>query len=315
MDVLTDEGPWSPPEGGTVVTIGAYDGVHLGHRRLIARVQERARQLGAASAVVTFDRHPATVVRPESAPLLLTDLEQRLELLAGTGVDCTLVVTFDRERSQESAEDFVTEVLVHRLKARCVVVGRDFHFGHGRRGNVALLESMGRALGFEVMGLDLVAEEGGTEPVSSTRIRQLLSGGHVEEAAALLGRPHEVRGRVERGDGRGGAVLGFPTANVGVPGEILVPGDGIYAGWHVRPDGTSHPAAISVGRRPTFYAAGARLLETYLLGFQGDLYGEEARVRFVARLRDEQRFSSVEELVAQMGRDVDAARAALADPA
>src|SRR5579875_3476132 len=152
-------------------------------------------------------------------------------------------------------------------------------------------------------------------PRRAARIRQLLSGGHVEEAAALLGRPHEVRGRVERGDGRGGAVLGFPTANVGVPGEILVPGDGIYAGWHVRPDGTSHPAAISVGRRPTFYAAGARLLETYLLGFQGDLYGEEARVRFVARLRDEQRFSSVEELVAQMGRDVDAARAALADPA
>jgi riboflavin kinase/FMN adenylyltransferase len=313
MEVVTDEAAWTPPDGGTVVTIGAYDGVHLGHRRLIARVQERARQLGAASTVVTFDRHPAMVVRPESAPPLLTDLEQRLELLASTGVDCTLIITFDRERSEESAEDFVTEVLVNRLRARCVVVGRDFHFGHGRRGNVGLLQSMGSSLGFEVTGLDLLAEEGGTEPVSSTRIRHLLSGGRVEEAARLLGRPHEVRGQVGRGDGRGGAVLGFPTANVGVPREILLPADGIYAGWHLRPDGAAHPAAISVGRRPTFYAAGSRLLETYLLGFVGDLYGEPARVRFVTRLRDEQRFSSVDELVAQMGKDVDAARAALAD--
>lgn len=315
MEVLHDvRGCPRPPEG-SVVTIGAFDGVHLGHRALIGEVRRRALGLGARTAVVTFDRHPATVVRPESAPRLLTDLDQKLELLASTGVDLTLVVHFDEARSKEPAEEFVTEVLVGCLAARLVVVGADFHFGHQRRGNVGLLREMGGALGFEVEGLELVTvASSGPEPVSSTAIRAALAAGDVERAAVMLGRPHEVRGVVERGDQRG-RQLGYPTANTVVPPEIQLPADGIYAGWYLRPDGSPHRAAISLGRRPTFYdGSNPSVLEAYLLDFDDDLYGEEARVRFVARLRGEERFESVEDLVAQMGRDVAATRARLGAP-
>ncbi|MDQ1437538.1 MAG: riboflavin kinase / adenylyltransferase [Acidimicrobiaceae bacterium] len=327
MQVISDPGAVDPgavdpgavdpsavaaPHQGTVVTIGAYDGVHLGHRALISRVRSMAATLGCASAVVTFDRHPATVVRPDSAPKLLTDLDQKLELLAQTGVDYALVVHFDQARSHESAEDFVHDVLVGRLAARAVVVGHDFHFGHGRRGNVPMLQAMGAELGFDVLGISLVADEAAAQPISSTRIRGLLTDGDVAGAAELLGRPHEVRGVVEHGDARG-RDLGFPTANVAVPGEILLPADGIYAGWYARPDGSRLPAAISLGRRPTFYADADRsLLEAHLLDFSGDLYGERARVQFSARLRGEIRFDRVEDLVAQMDKDVAATRAALA---
>ena len=311
MEVIRDGQPCPTPPGGCIVTIGAYDGVHLGHRALIEDVKRLAAERGSATAVVTFDRHPATVVRPESAPKLLTDLDQKLELLAGTGLDYAVVIHFDEERSRESAEDFVDEVLVACLHARGVVVGSDFHFGHGRRGNVALLAEMGGPLGFDVFGIALVADEGGDLPVSSTRIRGLLLDGDVAGAAQLLGRPHEVRGVVARGDARG-RELGFPTANVAVPADVLLPADGIYAGWYQRPDGTVHPAAISLGRRPTFYEhADSSLLEAYLLDFDGDLYGEEARVRFVRRLRGEVKFDSVDALVEQMGRDVDQARTIL----
>jgi riboflavin kinase/FMN adenylyltransferase len=259
---------------------------------------------------VTFDRHPAEVVRPESAPRLLTDLAQKLELLADTGLDTTVVVHFDEERAHESPEDFVGEVLVGLLGARAVVVGEDFHFGRNRRGNVALLGELGRQLGFEVHAIGLIAVPGIEEPVSSTAIRRALAGGDVERATTLLGRPHELRGTVTAGDRRG-RELGFPTANVAAPPEILVPADGIYAGWYVRDGGPAFPAAISVGRRPTFHADGPSLVEAHVLDFDGDLYGEAARVRFVARLRDELRFDSVDALVAQMARDVEATRVRL----
>jgi riboflavin kinase/FMN adenylyltransferase len=311
MEIITDQAECPPLTSGSVVTIGAYDGVHLGHRALIAEVKERAAQLGCASVVATFDKHPAMVVRPDSAPKLLTDLGQRLELLATAGVDYTLVVHFDEERANESADDFVREVLVGCLHAQAVVVGHDFHFGHGRKGNVALLQELGGELGFDVLGLRLI-EDDGHAPYSSTRIRQLLAGGDVEEASVMLGRNHEVRGLVNRGDGRGGPELGYPTANVAVPPEILLPADGIYAGWYERASGEVHPAAISLGRRPTFYDdAESSLLEAYLLDFDGDLYGEQAKVRFVTRLRDELKFDSVDALIAQMGKDVEAARRSL----
>ncbi|HET7489019.1 MAG TPA: bifunctional riboflavin kinase/FAD synthetase [Acidimicrobiales bacterium] len=309
MEVITEPAACPRPAQGTVVTIGAYDGVHLGHRALLGRVRAMADSLGAAAAVVTFDRHPATVVRPESAPRLLTDLDQKLELLAGTGLDYAYVVRFDEARSSESAEDFVTEVLVGCLAARAVVVGHDFHFGHGRRGDVPLLQRMGAGLGFDVLGIALAGEGG--DAVSSTRVRGLLAAGDAAGAAALLGRPHEVRGAVVEGDRRG-RELGYPTANVAVPADILLPADGIYAGWYRRPDGSTHPAAISLGRRPTFHPdAAASVLEAYVLDFAGDLYGEEAGVRFVARLRGEERFDSVDALIAQMDADVGAARQAL----
>jgi riboflavin kinase/FMN adenylyltransferase len=262
--------------------------------------------------VVTFDRHPAYVVRPESAPKQLTSLEQKLELLADAGIERVEVIRFDEARADESAEDFVQEVLVDQLRARLVVVGEDFHFGHGRKGNVELLRRLGAEHGFEVVGVGLTGD--GAEPVSSTRIRALLAAGEVEEAARLLGRHHEVRGPVVRGDGRGGPQLGFPTANLAVPDDIALPADGVYAGHYRRPDGGVHRAAINVGRRPTFYEPGTApvLVEAYLLGFDGELYGEPARVSFAHRLRDEQRFDSVEELVAQMRADVAATERVLA---
>lgn len=308
MEVITDPAAFPRPPSGTAVTIGAYDGVHLGHRALIAQVCRLAAEHELASVVVTFDRHPATVVRPASAPKLLCDLDQKLELLATTGVDYTVVVRFDEERAHEPAEEFVTEVLVGALGARIVSVGRDFHFGYRRGGNVALLQEMGARLGFEVVPIDLVAVPGLDPPVSSTAIRAALAAGDVALANRLLGRPHEVRGVVVKGDRRG-RDLGYPTANVAVPAEIQLPADGIYAGWYTRPDGARHAAAISLGRRPTFHPeATASLLEAHLLDFDDDLYGERARVSFVARLRGEERFASADELVAQIGRDVAATR-------
>ena len=315
MEVLHDVGTCPRPDGGTVVTIGAYDGVHLGHQAVIAAVRARAASGGMESAVVTFDRHPASVVRPESAPRLLTDLDQKLELLAATGVERCLVISFDEARSKEPAEEFVREVLVDCLGAKVVIVGEDFHFGHQRRGNVDLLEQMGADLGFEVSGLALVdadGQAGGDQPkASSTAIRHALVEGDLATANALLGRPHEVRGRVSHGDHRG-RELGFPTANVSVPGDILLPADGIYAGWYERPDGAVRPSAISLGRRPTFNEeAHASLLEAHLLDFEGDLYDEAAKVRFVQRLRGELKFDDGDALVEQSRRDCDDARAIL----
>jgi riboflavin kinase/FMN adenylyltransferase len=315
MEVVVGPAHCQPPASGSAVTIGAYDGVHRGHRFVVDELRRRAVAAGLTTVVVTFDRHPATVVRPESAPPVLTSLEQKLELLASTGVDRTVVVPFDEARANETAEDFVREVLVDALGARLVVVGEDFHFGHGRKGDVTLLRDMGRQHGFEVVGLGLEgADDGGA--VSSTRIRALLADGDVAGAAVLLGRPHEVWGRVRHGDGRGGSQLGFPTANVAVPAGTALPADGIYACWYRGPDGVRRPAAVSLGRRPTFYdddgtELAPRVLEAYLLDFDGDLYGQEARVAFVARLRDEERFNSTGALVEQMRRDVAATRTVL----
>jgi riboflavin kinase/FMN adenylyltransferase len=300
---------------GSVVTIGAYDGVHLGHQAVIAEVRRRAAEANLAAAVVTFDRHPAAVVRPESAPRLLTDLDQKLELLAATGVDRCLVVAFDEARSKEPAEEFVREVLVGALGAKVVIVGEDFHFGHQRKGNVGLLTEMGEELGFEVVGLALVGPGGApadlSERASSTAIRHALVEGDLARAETMLGRQYEVRGIVAHGDKRG-RDLGFPTANVSVPGDILLPADGIYAGWFQRADGTVLPAALSLGRRPTFYVeAHASLLEAHVLDFDDDLYDEHVRVRFVQRLRGEERFERIDDLVAQIARDCDQARAIL----
>lgn len=317
MEIITDPAACAPPRSGSAVTIGAYDGVHLGHQALLGQLRDRAENDGLTTVVVTFDRHPASVVRPQSAPKLLCDLDQKLELLAATGVDRTVVIPFDRQRANETAEEFVREILERGLNSRLIVVGEDFHFGHGRKGNVALLREMGEVAGFTVEGLSLAGTEeepfGPIEPISSTRIRGLLAEGQVGEAAALLGRPHQLRGPVVHGDNRGGAELGFPTANVEIPPAIAIPATGIYAGWYRRPDGTRWPAAVSVGRRPVFYGTeGELLVEAFLLDFSGDLYGEEARVSFVSRLRDELSFDSVDELVAQMGRDVGAVRTLLA---
>lgn len=305
-----DPEAFAVPESGTVVTIGVFDGVHVGHRAVIAHVRDLAAGRRAESVVVTFDRHPASIVKPGRAPLVLTDLAQKLDLLASTGVDHVVVVRFDEARSLEPAEDFVARTLVGQLGARTVVVGEDFRFGHRRAGDVALLAEVGAPLGMTVSGLALVSNDSGLT-LSSTRIRHSLGAGDLATANRLLGRPHEVRGVVQAGDRRG-RELGFPTANVAVAGDVCLPADGIYAGWYVRPDGSRHMAAVSLGRRPTFYEdQAAPLLEPHLLDFSGDLYHETARVQFVKRLRGEQRFSSVDALIEQIHIDCAHTREAL----
>ena len=306
MDVVTDPASCPSPSNGTVVTIGVYDGVHGGHRSVLAEVRDLADKRDCDTAVVTFEPHPALVVRPESAPLLLTDLDQKLELLEACRVDHVVVIAFDEARSRQSAADFVAETLVGCLHTRAVVVGHDFHFGHRREGTVPFLVEQGGRHGFDVLGLSLQAEAGA--PVSSTRIRHLLTAGDVEGAAVLLGRPHEVRGVVAHGDGRG-REWGFPTANVTVPSGLCLPADGVYAGYYVHPDGTQTAAAISLGRRPQVYEdKGERLLEPHLLDWDGDLYDQKAKVRFTHRLRPQERFDEIDDLLAQIARDVDAAR-------
>jgi riboflavin kinase/FMN adenylyltransferase len=312
--VVTDLSAPVWPGQRAVLTIGVYDGVHLGHQAVIRQVRRLASEAGAKSAVVTFDRHPATVVRPESAPKLLTDHEQRMELLTETGLDATVVVTFDERQAAEAPDSFVERVLVGALGVRTIVVGEDFHFGHHRQGNVALLRELGTRLDFDVVPLDLVQREDGVdEPVSSTAIRRALAGGNVALAASMLGRPFEARGPVVTGDRRG-RLLGFPTANVEVPNRVCLPADGVYAGRYVRPDGSVHPCAINLGRRPTFYEhADHSLLEAHLIDFDGDLYGEDARVWFEHFLRSERKFDGIDALVTQLKHDVEHARRLLLD--
>jgi len=241
MEVVDDPARCPRPAEGTVVTIGAYDGVHLGHRLVISRVRALAAERGCASAVVTFDRHPALVVRPESAPKLLTDTATKLELLAATGLDYALVVHFDADRAREPAEEFVREVLAGCLAARAVVVGHDFHFGHRRGGNIELLARMGPELGFEAIGLELFTDGAGP-PVSSTRIRGLLGAGDVAGAAALLGRPHRLRGTVA-------ATLGDGVV-VEVPGAYLCPPPGRYGGTASLEGGAPRPVLLQVAPSP-----------------------------------------------------------------
>ena len=321
MQVLHHPESGLVPPSGTAVTIGAYDGVHRGHRAVIARVRELAAARGLQSALVTFDRHPARVVRPESAPKLLCDLPQRLELLADTGLDYTLVVHFDEVRAKEAPDDFVREVLVGALGPRAVVVGADFHFGHRRLGNVALLERMGAAHDFEVVGPGpgRGGRPAGHPPtagrrratqVSSTAIRLALAAGDLPAATEMLGRAHEVRGPVVRGDGRA-RELGFRDRQRGrARRRSACRPTGSTPGWYLRPDGVARPAA-PVARPATHLLRARRHLAARgpPAGLRRRPLRRAARVRFVARLRAEEKFDSVDALVAQMGRDCDGARA------
>ncbi len=304
---------WCPrPDNGTVVTVGEYDGVHRGHRAVIGEMHRMAAERGCKTAVVTFDVHPASVVRPESAPLLLSTLEHKLELLAETGVDYTLVVHFDEAQSKEPPEDFIQAVLIDCLQVRAVTVGADFHFGKDRRGNVEMLRSIGRDVGYEVYGLPLVKQLTGTgDVISSTSIRRALADGDIDKANRLLGRPFEVRAVVSPGDRRG-RTIGFPTANLPMDPQFQIPADGVYAAWYERPDGTVFPAAVNIGKRPTFYEFAERsLIEAHLIGFRGDLYDENAKLRFVKRLRGEKRFDGIDALRAQLELDIAEAAAIL----
>ena len=315
MRVVRDDGVQGGRESdGAVVTIGAYDGVHRGHQAVLELVSQLARARNLDAVMATFDRHPASVVRPDQAPKLLTTMDQKVEVLDALNLlDLCLVLRFDEARAKETAEEFVVEVLVERLRARVVVVGADFHFGHRRAGSVAMLESMGNDLGFEVIGLGLVAPDGGGGvPYSSTRVRTALAGGEVAQANEILGRAYALRGTVVTGDQRG-RELGFPTANVAMGSEMCVPADGVYAGRLVdHTDGVVRDAAISVGTRPTFYDDGQQLVEVFVLDFDGDLYGHEVDVEFVGHVRGQARFDGVDALIAQMHQDVQTVRTLLA---
>ena len=295
--------------GRSVVTIGVFDGVHKGHQATIGHAVARARELGLQSVVVTFDPHPAEVVRPGSHPTVLTEPARKAELIEALGADVLCVVPFTPEFSRLSAEAFVHDVLVEHLHAAQVVVGDNFRFGHRAAGDVALLERLGRTFGFAVEGAPLVAEAGTV--FSSTYIRSCVDAGDVGAAAAALGRPHRLEGVVVRGDQRG-RELGFPTANLLCHRYAAVPADGIYAAWMI-PRGQRQrlAAAVSIGTNPTF-SGRERRVEAYVLDFDGDLYGERLALDFVAHLRGQVRFDSVEPLVAQIAEDVERTRRALA---
>jgi riboflavin kinase/FMN adenylyltransferase len=292
--------------GPTAVVIGNFDGVHLGHRHVIARAREIADERGLLVVAVTFDPHPMAVLRPEHAPTTLTTLEVRAELLGDAGADGVLALPFDRDVASWSPEDFIERVLVGGLHAAAVVVGANFRFGHRAAGDVATLDEAGGRLGFTAEGIPL---DGGPQVWSSTYVRMSLAAGDVAGAAEALGRPYTVRGVVVRGDQRG-RELGYPTANVPTSALTAAPPDGVYAGWLRRLDtGETYPAAISVGSNPTFHGIRERRVESYVLDRTDlELYGVEVEVGFVERLRGMVAFDSVDQLIDQMKDDVDRAR-------
>jgi riboflavin kinase / FMN adenylyltransferase len=294
-----------------VVTIGVFDGVHRGHQEIMRHTVERAKELGVASVVVTFDPHPSEVVRPGSHPAILTESTRKADLIEGLGVDVLCVIPFTQEFSRVSAETFVHDVLVEHLHASEVVVGESFRFGHGAAGDVSLLARLGRTFGFVVDGAPLVSQDNSSAVVSSTFIRSCVDAGDVTEATAALGRPHRIEGIVVRGDRRG-REIGFPTANLSTARFTAIPADGVYAAWLIRTRFASEPlpAAVSVGSNPTF-SGRERRVEAFVLDFSGDLYGERVALDFVLRLRDMRRYDSVAPLVEQIARDVEAARSAL----
>lgn len=281
------------------VTIGNFDGVHLGHRAILERLKAHARAAGATPAVVTFDPHPQAVLRGH-APLCLTTAQRRTELLHAAGIKEVLVIPFDRSLSLVEPEAFAEEMLVKGLGVRSIVVGENFRFGHKARGDTALLTTMGRRLGFSFEAVPLQELEG--RPVSSSAIRKAIADCDTDWANAALGRRHSVPGRIVRGKGRG-AGLGFPTANIDPPANFCLPGLGIYAGYLIVGD-QRLVSAISAGTNPTYGEHNPVTLEAYALDFKGDLYGEEGEIEFAAHLRPERAFPSGAELAAAIESDV-----------
>jgi riboflavin kinase/FMN adenylyltransferase len=309
---MADAALWAHPPGiprdrGTVATVGTFDGVHLGHWEVLQEIRRRAEATGRRSVLVTFHPHPLRIVRPEHAPPLLTTPVEKKEILAESGLDWAVFVTFTQTLSRYTPLRFVEEILVGRLGVDELVIGYDHGFGRGRSGDADTLRGIGLKLGFAV---DVVPPvQTGGAPVSSSRIRQAVAAGRMEEARACLGRPYSLRGVVVRGDGRG-RLLGFPTANLSVGNaEKLIPPAGIYAVRGATRSGT-HAGALHLGPRPTFKGSPPSV-ELHLLDFDENLYGEEVRVDFVRRLRDVKPFDSAASLVDQMRADVEEARGVL----
>ncbi len=297
-----------PGWGRCVLTIGVFDGLHRGHQVLVAATVARAAELGLPAVLMTFDPHPAEVVRAGSHPAELATLRRRAELADQLGIDVFLVLPFTPAVAAIPPAGFVHDVIVDRLHAAAVVVGENFRFGYRGAGDVALLAELGPRFGFTTHPVGLVA--GDEVAVTSTLVRSVVAAGEVAAAARLLGRPHRLEGFVVHGEGRGGSQLGYPTANLDIDGHGAIPADGIYAGWFLLGNRRS-PAAISVGTNPTF-SGQVRTVEAFVLDEGGNFYGRRVALEFVQRLRGQERYGAVSELVAQIGRDVEATRAILA---
>ena len=288
--------------GGSVVTVGFFDGVHHGHRRVVRRAIERAREVGASAVALTFTPHPSEVLRPGTHPPLLSTAAHRADLMESLGIDAVLVLPFTLELSKLTPEEFVQHVLIERLRTVGVVVGENFRFGHKAAGTLATLTELGAKYGFSAEGLSLAAPESGEPRFSSTDVRRMVLDGDVATAALRLDRPHRVEGTVVRGAQRG-REMGFPTANVDSPPHTAIPADGVYAGYLVV-DGEPLAAAISVGTNPTFGAC-ARTVEAYAIGLTDlELYGKYVAVDFLARIRGMEKFDSMEALIKRMDQDV-----------
>ena len=283
----------------TVLTLGVFDGLHLGHQLIMQTVAERARTIGAVPTVITFEPHPRALLHPESAPPLLQTFDQKIEALGVLGIEQTIVIHFDKNFAQIRAEDFLRAVIVDRLHAREVYLGCGFAFGHGREGNIDLLRTVSQSLGFLADEVPEVRLRG--RRVSSSRIRELLQQGQVNLARRMLGRPYGVEGRVVRGAERG-VKLGFPTANLH-PQNRVIPRNGVYVTATLI-DGQWRRSVTNIGTRPTFGSDNESSVETFVMNWSGDLYGDVVRVRFLHRLRAEKKFSSIDELKAQIERDV-----------
>ncbi|MFP3868196.1 MAG: bifunctional riboflavin kinase/FAD synthetase [Desulfobacteraceae bacterium] len=290
-----------------VVTIGNFDGVHLGHQTIFRLVIERARAFQGEAVVLTFDPHPLKVIRPDCQLPLLTTKAQKLRLLSSLGLDVVVVQPFTKEFAAMPAREFINDYLWGRMNVKEVVVGHDYSFGHNREGNIALLQEIGAEKGFSVLVVDAIQIN--HTVVSSTSIRNLIRDGNLEEANRLLGRPYEITGVVGRGHGRGAQLLNIPTANLRPDNELL-PAPGIYA-VQVTVAGQTHPAVANIGTCPTFDNKELSL-EVHILDFNQDIYHQDLNVEFVARLREEQRFPGIPELVAQIKADIHKARQILA---
>ncbi len=292
------------PRGG-IATIGNFDGVHLGHRRILETVVARARETGRPSIAITFEPHPLSVLRPDYAPRRLQTLRQKEETIESLGVENLLVIPFTRDFSLTEPEEFVRSVLSERLAVSELFLGSHFAFGRGKRGNLALLTRMGPECGFIASGVEEVFFEG--EPISSTRIRTAIARGEIERANAMLGRDYELDGLVARGE-RVGRKIGYPTINL-EPENELHPADGVYVTQiDLRSFGRRFDCVTNIGRRPTVYEDYATTIETYVLDFSADVYGEKVRLFFFARLREERKFPSMTDLSEQIARDIEATR-------
>nr|VDG63418.1 bifunctional riboflavin kinase/FMN adenylyltransferase [Streptococcus thermophilus] len=311
MNILSGLGQIPADLVDPVVTIGVFDGVHRGHQKLIGIAVDRAREAGVPSVVMTFDPHPVAVFAPDQTPPALLPLAERARLIAELGVDYLLVIDFTRELAGESPEDYFRSVIVGKLRASRVVVGENFTFGAGASGTAQTMLALGESYGVEVDVVSLLFD--GSARICSTSIRSALRDGDVAGASEFLGRDFSITATVERGAGRGGRELGYPTANQYVADTDAVPGDGVYAGWFTVTDpapldgdmepGVRYPAAISVGTNPTFGDA-RRSVESFVLDRDADLYDRVARVEFIAKVRDMVKFDSVDELLENMARDV-----------